>query len=44
MGRVYGIQGRAWVKPDGGTIDQLQKIVDNLSQGIDDRAGNTEFL
>ena len=38
MGRVYGIQGRAWQKPDGGTIDQLQKIVDNLSQGIDDRA------
>lgn len=38
MGRVYGIQGRAWAKPDGGKIDQLQKIVDNLSQGIDDRA------
>ncbi|MDP7592628.1 MAG: thymidylate synthase [Litorilituus sp.] len=38
MGRVYGIQGRAWTKSGGGTIDQLQKIVDNLSQGIDDRA------
>ena len=38
MGRVYGIQGRSWTKPDGGTIDQLQKIVDNLSKGIDDRA------
>jgi thymidylate synthase len=37
MGRVYGVQGRAWAKPDGGTIDQLKKIVDNLSRGIDDR-------
>jgi thymidylate synthase len=37
MGRVYGVQGRSWQKPDGGTIDQLKKIVDNLSDGIDDR-------
>jgi len=37
MGRVYGVQGRAWAKPDGTTIDQLQKIVDDLSLGIDDR-------
>lgn len=37
MGRVYGVQGRAWAKSDGGHIDQLQKIVDNLSRGIDDR-------
>ena len=37
MGRVYGVQGRSWQKPDGGTIDQLKKIVDNLSNGIDDR-------
>ncbi len=37
MGRVYGVQGRAWAKPDGGNIDQLKKIVDNLSRGIDDR-------
>ena len=43
MGRVYGIQGRAWAKPDGGTIDQLQKIVDNLTQGIDDRAEIMSF-
>ncbi|WP_019616467.1 thymidylate synthase [Psychromonas ossibalaenae] len=38
MGRVYGIQGRSWAKPDGDTIDQLRKVVDNLSKGIDDRA------
>jgi len=37
MGRVYGVQGRRWLKPDGSTLDQLQKIVDNLSKGIDDR-------
>jgi thymidylate synthase len=43
MGRVYGIQGRAWAKPDGGFIDQLQKIVDNLSKGIDDRAEILSF-
>jgi len=37
MGRVYGVQGRAWKKPDGGHIDQLRKLVNNLSNGIDDR-------
>ena len=37
MGRVYGVQGRAWQTPDGGHIDQLKKIVDNLVKGIDDR-------
>lgn len=37
MGRVYGVQGRAWRKPDGTLLDQLQKIVDDLTRGIDDR-------
>lgn len=37
MGRVYGVQGRKWQKPDGGTVDQLRKIVDDLSKGKDDR-------
>lgn len=37
MGRVYGVQGRAWLKPDGTSYDQLAKLVNNLSQGIDDR-------
>lgn len=37
MGRVYGVQGRRWQKPDGSCIDQLKKIVDDLSRGIDDR-------
>lgn len=43
MGRVYGVQGRAWSKPDGGTIDQLRKIVDNLKNGIDDRGEILSF-
>ncbi|WP_028863545.1 thymidylate synthase [Psychromonas aquimarina] len=43
MGRVYGIQGRSWAKPDGQTIDQLRKVVDNLSKGIDDRAEIVTF-
>ncbi len=37
MGRVYGVQGRSWRKPDGSSLDQLTKLVDNLSRGIDDR-------
>ena len=37
MGRVYGVQGRAWRKSDGSALDQLEKIVDNLSDGVDDR-------
>jgi len=37
MGRVYGVQGRSWATPNGGHLDQLRKLVDNLSQGIDDR-------
>ena len=37
MGRVYGVQGRSWNTPDGDYVDQLKKIIDNLSKGIDDR-------
>ncbi|MDG1733499.1 MAG: thymidylate synthase [Thalassotalea sp.] len=43
MGRVYGVQGRAWTKPDGGSVDQLKKVVDNLSKGIDDRGEIISF-
>lgn len=38
MGRVYGVQGRGWQKPDGTSLDQLAKIVENLKNGVDDRA------
>ncbi|MEH6470672.1 MAG: thymidylate synthase [Halopseudomonas sp.] len=43
MGRVYGVQGRSWQKPDGGTVDQLRKIVDDLTNGIDDRGEILSF-
>jgi thymidylate synthase len=36
-GFIYGKVGRNFPKPDGGSIDLLRKIVDDLSQGIDDR-------
>lgn len=46
MGRVYGVQGRQWKSvqytPLGSMdkivrTDQLRKIIDNLSKGVDDR-------
>ena len=43
MGRVYGVQGRAWAKSGGGQVDQLRKIVDDLRQGIDDRGEILSF-
>ena len=43
MGRVYGVQGRGWRKPDGGSVDQLQKVVDNLSKSRDDRGEIVTF-
>ena len=43
MGRVYGVQGRRWQKPDGGHIDQLKKLIDNLKNGIDDRGEILSF-
>lgn len=38
MGRVYGVQARSWMRPDGTQLDQLKKVIDNLSKGIDDRS------
>ncbi len=37
MGLVYGKMARNFPKPDGGSVDLLQKIVKDLSQGLDDR-------
>jgi thymidylate synthase len=37
MGRCYGVQGRGWLNPDGKPIDQLRKVVNDLSRGYDDR-------
>ena len=43
MGRVYGVQGRQWQRPDGSHFDQLRKEVDNLTNGIDDRGEIVTF-
>ena len=43
MGLVYGVQGRAWAKPDGGVVDQLKKLVDDLKNGVDDRGEILSF-
>lgn len=37
MGLVYGAIGRAFPKPDGGNVDLLRKIIDDLKAGRDDR-------
>ncbi len=37
MGECYGAQGRRFRDRDGVPFDQLQEIVDHLSQGYDDR-------
>ncbi|MDH2924334.1 thymidylate synthase [Nicoletella semolina] len=37
MGLVYGAIGRRFPKPNGGSIDLLHQIVEDLTQGIDNR-------
>ncbi|WP_217878181.1 thymidylate synthase [Vibrio alginolyticus] len=43
MGRVYGVQGRAWTGSDGTVVDQLRKIVDDITKGVDDRGEILNF-
>ena len=43
MGRVYGVQGRSWAKPDGGEVDQLAKIIKELENNYDDRGEILNF-
>jgi len=37
MGLVYGAVGRNFPKPDGGSVDLLRQIVDDLKKGVDNR-------
>ncbi|KIE93127.1 thymidylate synthase [Actinobacillus pleuropneumoniae] len=37
MGLVYGAVGRNFPKADGGSVDLLRQIVDDLKKGVDNR-------
>ena len=43
LGRVYGVQGRGWMKPNGDLVDQLLKGYNDLRRGIDDRGEIVTF-
>ena len=37
LGPVYGVQWRSWPTPDGGHIDQIAKVISDLSDNPDSR-------
>ena len=37
LGPVYGVQWRAWPTPDGGRVDQLARVVDEIRRNPDSR-------
>lgn len=43
LGRIYGVQGRRWISADGKVYDQLKKVINDLTVGIDDRSEIVTF-
>ncbi len=37
LGRVYGVQWRAWQKPDGTMVDQIARVIDKIKNDPADR-------
>ncbi len=37
LGRIYGVQWRAWRKPDGTTVDQIAQVIEKIKKDPTDR-------